>query len=677
MALSMNVTGNKITFGIDKRNDIGRTEGTMIEKGRGDVRCPLCKQTTLVEELRRAGLEGRLGERMVAAIVERKVKQVRSIRGRLVTVNTTEKHYRSVEDTDLAAFKEASHLAELVERPSEPIRPEVTLSGEYVSSRGDITVYLYGLRTWGALFNARQTLAMQTIVDCLGEAVQQLEKSESDTEYRNAVLVYLGLWVSRNAMRFNTVGRWDSGGETFQSPFDMAKIAMVWDFPEANPFNHATGGALSQLNWILRVIAHESVSFDRLIHPARVIRGDAAGLQIKEGAVDVVVTDPPYFDEIAYSDLSDLFYVWLKRALGSSFSETFATPLTPKSEEATALKHRHGGNQEEAERHFTSTLAKCFAKARQACKPDGVLSVMFAHQTTEAWAALINALFEAGLNVTSTYPIDTELKNRTRGLDSAALEASITVTCRPREVGAEAASFRDVRSEIERVVAESVHRFWSYGFRGADLIVACYGPAVGVFGRYERVERADGTPVTVPELLDTARRAALKAIAGEFQGDDLSRLYFVWVTQCGVAEQPFDDLVKVAQMSIEDEDAMEIARHRGLFVVDGAKCRLALLRDRADRRNLGEDASAPLIDQLHHAMSLWKEEQRNKLVDYLRTHDLMDHAPFWKLAQALFEVLPRNEEDWKLVNALLGERETLRKEALQMAAPAAGRLFER
>ena len=456
----------------------------------------------------------------------------------------------------------------------------------------------------------------------------------------------------------------------------MQTIPIVWDYPEVNPFNEATGGALSQLDWIQRFIKHESPPLNMLVHPARIFCVDGARLALDTASANVVITDPPYFDAVSYADLSDFFYIWIKRGLGDVFSEAFATPLTPKGDEATALKHRHGGDAAKAERHFTSKLASCFAEARRVCKPGGVLAVMFAHQSTEAWTALINALFEAGLTVTATYPIETERGSRPRGLDSAALESSITVICRPRQVSA-AASFRDVRREIERVVAESVHRFWEYGFRGADLIVACYGPAVGVFGRYERVERADGTPVSVPDLLDLVKESALKAIAGEFTGDALSRLYFVWANLYGVGEQAWDDARLVMQIGGDSEDAMNVARGRGLFVVDGARCRLALVHDRSNRRNLGEDVTAPLIDQLHHALNLWNEERRSALVAYLHAHELLDHAPFWKLAQALFEVLPRGEQDWKLISALLGERETLRMEARRTDAstqPAQQRL---
>ena len=185
---------------------------------------------------------------------------------------------------------------------------------------------------------------------------------------------------------------------------------------------------------------------------------------------------------------------------------------------------------------------------------------------------------------------------------------------------------------------------------------------MGVFGKYERVEKGDGTPVGIPELLDLARQAARDAIAGEFRGDNLSTLYYVWANLYGAAEQAWDDARLVVQIGGDEENAMEIARGHGIFVVDGSKCRLALLEDRAERRGLGMDPNPPLIDALHRAMLLWKEEKRGELVAYLAERDLLEDGPFWKLAQALFEVMPRDREDWKLVGALLGERQTLRAE---------------
>lgn len=289
---------------------------------------------------------------------------------------------------------------------------------------------------------------------------------------------------------------------------------------------------------------------------------------------------------------------------------------------------------------------------------------MFAHQSTKAWSALIRAIFDAGLTVEATWAIDTELTTALKSWKSA-LASSVTVTCRPRIVGS-AASLRTVRREIEKAVAEAVKRFWNYGFRGADLLVACYGPAVGVFGKYARVEKADGTPVEVPELLELAREAARNAIAGEFDGDDLSTLYYVWANLYGAAEQAWDDARLVVQIGGERADAMEVARRSGIFVLDGNQCRLALLADRALRRDLGEDPTSPLIDILHRAMLYWKQEDRNGLLRYLVDRDLLSNDPFWKLAQSLFDTMPRDIEDWKITSALLSERETLRMQARGM-----------
>src|SRR5262249_23584339 len=163
-------------------------------------------------------------------------------------------------------------------------------------------------------------------------------------------------------------------------------------YPEANPFSDSTGSASSGLEWIRRFLKHETTSPDGDTLPAKIFLGDGASLPKLDLLVDIVVTDPPYFDEISYADLSDHFYVWQKRALGDLFPTIFATPQTPKSAEATSLKHRHKGSETRAYEHFTSKLAECLVAAKRQCKADGIIAVMFAHQYTDAWSALIHAL---------------------------------------------------------------------------------------------------------------------------------------------------------------------------------------------------------------------------------------------------------------------------------------------
>jgi adenine-specific DNA methylase len=629
-----------VEFGIAKSSQIRDVDGTM--RDRGNARCPFCEQITPVDEIRKAGISGAMGERIVAVILEGK----------------TGKEYRPVEDTDLAAFQKASQIE--VERPSELILPEITAEDveDDISNSTGIRVHLYGMKTWGSLFNPRQLVAMQTFVECVREAHEEMKQEGWEDDYRQALVVYLGMLLGRIVQRGSNVGIWHTGQETFEHPFGRQAIPMVWDFPEANPFSSFSQKTMSA-EYILKVIRRESGAPSLRPLPAKVYLGDAADLHTTVLS-DAVVMDPPYFDAIAYGDLSDYFYVWLRRALGDVFPDVFTTPLSPKSDEATSLKHRHNGQERQADSHFKLKLTQSLKRSFEHLRPNGIITIMFAHQSTKAWSALIEAILGSGLTVNATWAIDTE-KIYALKSEKSVLASSITVSCSPRSTGS-AASFKDVRKEIELVVQESVKRFWGYGLRGADLIVACYGPAVGVFGKFDRVEKADGTPVKIPELLELARNAARDAIAGEFKGDNLSTLYYVWANLYGVSEQAWDDARLVVQIGGETEDAMDVARGHGLFVVDGSRCRLALLGDREDRRGLGVDLVPPLIDALHRSMVLWKRERRPDLVSYLNERGLLEDGPFWKLAQALFEVLPRDTEDWKITSTLLGERETLRRE---------------
>jgi putative DNA methylase len=639
VALTMEIdkAQKDITFGIAKGKSIRHAEGTKRE--RGPAVCPFCEQPTSEAEIRSAGQAGQMGEQMVAVIID----------------DRNGKGYRPVEENDLQTFSKAISLD--AEKPQEPIE-----EGQW-----NVKTWLYGMNTWGSLFNARQLSIMQTFINCLHDAIEAMRKEIPSEEYLKAVIIYLALWLDRVAVFGTSMCRWRAAKEEIENPFDGQAIRMIWDYPEVNPFANRSGSAHTQLEYMLKVIGHEIVPEDVAYKIPGVLLGNSAALSIDSNSLDCCVTDPPYDDAIAYADLSDFFYVWLKRSIGGFFPEVFATPLTPKLEEATCLKHRHNGSQELARAHYRKLLKKSFRESLRIVREPKLVTVMFAHQSTEAWTSLLSALFDAGLSPDATWPIATEMPKTALALGTASLETSVTVACRPRNIGS-AASYKTVRKEIEKIVQESVRRFWGYGFRGADLIVACYGPAVGVFGKYERVEKADGTPVEIPELLELARKAARDAIAGEFRGDSLSTLYYVWANLYGATEQAWDDARLVVQIGGDADNAMEVARGHGIFVVEGSKCRLAMLGDRSSRRGLGIDQNPPLIDALHRAMLLWEREKRNELVSYLAERDLLEDGPFWKLGQALFEVLPRDAEDWKLVNALLSERKTLRAEGKRVSA---------
>ena len=577
-----------------------------------------------------------------------------------------EKDYRAVEAADLSAVDNARTIE--TEVPGEYIVPEINGPGAAPDSGAhrSISLELYGFTRWGQLFSHRQLVAVQAFVASIHEASEAMERAIPEEEYRAVICLYLALWLDRVAAFTNNMSRWRSSHQKSETPFGGQSIPMIWDYPEVNPLADSSGTASTQLQYILKVVAHEQTGIQSSMAEPTILLGNAKSLPLDSEIADCVVTDPPYGNSIAYADLSDFFYVWLKRSIGDVFPSMFRTPQTPKNEEATSHKHRHNGSQERANTFYRRLLSDSFTESKRVARDPSLVTVMFAHQSTDAWTALLSALFEAGLSPYATWPIATEMPNTALALGTASLETSVTVACRPRVVGS-AASFRQVRAEIQEVVEHAVRRFWSYGFRGADLVVACYGPAVGVFGKYERVEKADGTPVGIPDLLDLARRAARDAIAGEFRGDSLSTLYYVWANLYGASDQAWDDARLVVQIGGDEDTVVEVAGGHGIFVVDGAKCRLAVLKDRAGRRGLGIDQNSPHIDALHRSMFLWKNEKRKNLVEYLGKRGLLEDGPFWKLAQALFEVLPRDLEDWKLVNALLGERQTLRAEGRSTA----------
>lgn len=645
-----------LSFGIAHENEIKQVEGT--KRQRGPAVCPFCAQPTQESQIRRAGIEGQIGQVMTAVVTSAK----------------GEKCFRPVEPADLAAYESACQME--ADAPTEFIVPEINSqnASPRAGAHRSISLEQYGFVRWGQLFNHRQLVLLNHLVAAIHELGKDLERDLQDGKYAIAVLVYLALWIDRIAAFSNSFTRWTHDELTIKTPFNGQSVPMIWDYPEVNPFATMSGTALKQLEFILAVLRRECPC-DGAIKIPQLLLGSATSLALPPNTCDHVVTDPPYGNSIAYADLSDFFYVWLKRTLADRLPAVFCTPQTPKELEATSHKHRHEGSQKQANAAYQKLLTDSFLECKRVTKASGVVSVMFAHQSTDAWVALLSALFDAGLSPVATWPIATELPNASLGIGTASLERSVTVVARPR-TPASAASFREVRAEISLVVKESVQRFWQYGLRGADLIVACYGPAVGVLGRYTRVERADGTPVEIPELLELARKAARDAIAGDFQGDGLSTLYYVWANLYGTSVQSWDDARLVVQIGSDSESAMEVARGRDLFVLSGAECRLALLSDRVGRRDLGDATDAPLIDRLHHAMHLWDKERRGELVSFLRDHQLFDQGPFWKLAQALFEVLPRDEADWKLVSALLGERETLRMEARRTAVGAERTLFD-
>ena len=431
---------------------------------------------------------------------------------------------------------------------------------------------------------------------------------------------------------------------------------MMFDYPESNLFCNSTGSAKNQLFWIMRYIKDESNNpFITTCNNSA--SGDRK--QFLEKELSSVITDPPYYDAIAYADLSDFFYVWLKRTLGDIYPDNFSTPQTPKTEECTALKHHHENSKAEAKKHFENKLLQIFSTIEKQTK--GVVSIMFAHQSTEAWTTLVNSVLKANMNITGSWAISTEMGARMIALGNAALTSSVTVSCRPI-VKTGYGDFKEISKNIESKIKDEVKELYAYGFRGADLLTACFGQAVSVFGQFEKVEKSDGTPVSVKELLEMAREAAFNAIISDIETDDTTRFYIGWLNLYGFALAEHDDVRRISQIGLNVDLNKLLSDH--ILIREKNKETLANYKTRNKlNKNLGDQELSYTINKAHKMMDFYETGERNSLVKYIGEHagDVTDNV--WRVLNSLKEILPGDADDYKQVCGLLSNSESLISEA--------------
>jgi len=365
-------------------------------------------------------------------------------------------------------------------------------------------------------------------------------------------------------------------------------------------------------------------------------------------------------DNVPYADLSDFFYSWLKRVVGDLYPDLFATPLTPKSDEIIADASKRGG-MEQALRWFYERLTQAFREIHRVLKPDGIAVIVFAHKTTEAWETVINALLEAGLYLTASWPIHTEMQARLRAQESAALASSIYMVCRKRPANAPVGEFPTVRREIEERVRQKLSQFWDEGIRGADFFMSAIGPAVEAFGKYARVEKLSGEPVTVQELLEYVRKVvsefALERIlqSPQLGGVDAeTRFYLLYRWTYNHARVHFDEARKLAQgVGVELTELWDrgglVRKQKEYVCVPGP----------AERGPELEKAKrfTTMIDALHYALYLWSKNDLKRLAEHLnQTYGA--NETFWQVAQAISEALPEGDQEKQWLQGLLYGRRT-------------------
>lgn len=629
--LKPKINGNKIDFEIKK--------GKYEKEGwvsRGNLVCPCCGNSTDVNTLKRQFIDGKTEERLLAVIYETK-----GVRNFKVPADIETKTFNTI--------KREGAPAEMM-----PVK--------YTQALPSCT---WGISKWGDLFNNRQLSTVNALVDCLNTLKSKLKTSE----YNTGIFIYLSILVDRILARSTSFGVWHILQETVEHPFGRQAIPMIFDYPEMNPFSELSGAGLGQLYFVDKYIREEISTFPSFCNNA----SSGEKEQFDPKSITAVVTDPPYYDAIAYADLSDFFYVWLKRCLSDLLPYNFATPLTPKSDECTALKHHHQGSADNAREHFETKLLQIFDTIED--QTSDIVSIMFAHQSTEAWTTLCNSILGARMNITGSWAVDTEVTGALKS-NKGFLSSSVTVSARP-SLKQGYGDFRSVKRAVEETVQKEVNQLYRLGFRGPDLLTACFGQAVSVFGQYEKVEKADGTEVTVAELLEMARESAFNALLKGFSGDDFTKFYIGWLQLYGFSETDFDDAAKFSRVGLTINVSELFTKH--ILIRHGNKQTLASYKERiATTANLGERADSFLIDQVHKAMALYEGTNRVALLQYIDRVASQPESSFWRVITSLCEVLPAGSEDYKQGIGLLTNKDSLIRESktVQTITTEQTKLFE-
>ena len=460
--------------------------------------------------------------------------------------------------------------------------------GEVPKNPRDFKTPNYGMTNWFDLFSPRQLLALSTFSKLVGEAKEKVLRDalESGMEhgetlesggngalaYADAVATYLALAVSRLSDYSSSICTWGSTRETIRNVFSRQAIPMAWDYAEVNPFSSSTGNFLGQVDWVAKAVNHT---------PARGF-GEAtqAPAQSREYSGMAVSTDPPYYDNIGYSDLSDYFYVWLRPMLNKIFPSLVATMLTPKTDELVANPYRLGGKSG-AESFFVDGFNSVFREIRSSANPDIPLTVYYAYKQQEAnadgksstgWHTLLDGLISSNWEITATWPMRTEMAARALAGGTNALASSIVLACRPRPTSAEAVTRKAFVQRLKSELPEALRALMQGDLAPVDLAQAAIGPGISVFSRYSRVREADGSDMSVKDAL-LIINSTLDEVLGEQESefDSDTRFAVRWYRQFGWSNESSgtaDQLARATGTSI-----VELERG-GIFEAKGGKSRL-------------------------------------------------------------------------------------------------------
>jgi putative DNA methylase len=609
------------------------------------VTCPVCPASMIAREVREYATKVGLGRTLYAVLdIDHGFRTYRAPRP---------------DEIDGAERLASALLDELEETPdgTSALPDEPMVKSQY-RRYGNL---VYGIDTFRGLFNDRQLYVLGCLCEVVRAAYDQMIVQNMERERAAAIATYLGFMVDKLADYGSTFATWRTTVEASRSTFARQAIAMVWDYIETDPFQEDISIWGAHVRWIELAIRHCSSSSD---HPAKVRRGDAQNLGFPNATFDAVIVDPPYYDAIQYGDLSDFFYVWLKRSIGHLHPGVFGTPLTPKQQEVIESRADKKSDEYISHDEFEHRLQNALGEIARVVKDDGMVSIVFAHTDVEAWERLLRALRLANLVVTTSWPMRSEREARIVAHISAVLGSSVVLVCRPRHAEQEG-FYDDVVRALEDRIAERLDAFEEMGLAGADYFVSAIGPAFEVFAQYSRIVKLSGEEVEVSDLMVLARQAVARHAMRRLLGaeslsvlDPESLFYLTWRWAYLTGSIPADEAYKLEKAF--DVDLGHLCRPRGFARQSSSN--FTLLGPQ-DRRGLKLSASPPLIDVLHLACQLWDAGRRRELEEMLGATGMGVEPGFWALARALAEILPDDNRERTMLLGLTGNRDALSQAA--------------
>ena len=655
--------------------------GTMSRSG---AECPCCGAIATMKDIHVEGQAGRIGGCMTAVVVD----------------GQQGKEYRLPTDMELEAARIGQEEIDRLytEIPFGILNERLLREGPGASY--GFPIIAHGIREWRKLFTNRQLLALGTFIREIRRCSDEM--GDYPDEWREATATYLSCIVSKLADYSSAICSWDCSRETLRNTFARFALPMVWDYCEVNPLAETSGGFDGMTDWVARYLDYAPSATASA--PAPAIH-TASAITLQVDGIDLICTDPPYYDAIPYSDLMDFFHVWLRRVLyglSPEIDAVFSKPLGPKwgpdgnDGELIDDASRFGGDKQASKRNYEDGMARSFSRFYDALRDDGRLVIVFANKQPDAWETLVSALIRAGFVVDGSWPVQTEMQNRQRSLTGAALSSSIWLVCKKRPAAARPGWDGQVLAEMQENITERLRDFWDAGIRGPDFVWAATGPALEAFSRHPAVRKADtpGERLTVAEFLRQVRRMVVGFVVSRLlhrdeatgELDDPTTYYLLHRNDFGLGAAPSGACILYA-LSCNLSDA-ELAGRLDLLArggrhqtspdeddaepdggASGSESRLKPW-NRRRRPHLGEPqadgGSPPLIDCIHKSMQLWKTGEQSRVDAYLEARGLWRHELFARVVQAVIELSEQGSEERATLESIqnhLRTHSSLRQEA--------------